>query len=52
MCAKLTACGARPSRGVWGRNVLKNTCPEIESGGLWQLADYPTLASYYNIIPL
>ena len=21
----------------------KNSCPEIESGGFWQLADYPTL---------
>ena len=21
----------------------KNGCPEIESGGFWQLADYPTL---------
>ena len=23
--------------------VEKNSCPEIESGGFWQLADYPTL---------
>ena len=21
----------------------KNSCPEIESGGFWQLVDYPTL---------
>ena len=25
------------------RKFLKNGCLEIESGGFWQLADYPTL---------
>ena len=41
-------CKSRPSSGVWGhtpRNILKkkNSCPEIDSGGFWQLADYPML---------
>ena len=39
MCAKLTV------RDMPPRNVLKNSCLEIESGGFWQLADYPTLVS-------
>ena len=25
------------------KKIKKNSCPEIESGGFWQLADYPTL---------
>ena len=36
----------RPSRGVWGyapHHQNSYSCPEIESGGLWQLADYPKL---------
>ena len=32
-----------PARGVWGHAPPeKFSCPEIASGGFWQLADYPT----------
>ena len=38
-------CKACSSRGVWGHASPPGNfgCPEIESGGFWQLADYPTL---------
>ena len=32
------------NHAVWGHAPPeKNSCPETESGGFWQLADYPTL---------
>ena len=34
----------RPFRGVWGYAPPESVCcPDIEFGGFWQLADYPTL---------
>ena len=49
MCVEQKLCKSRPSRGVWGHAPQKTfekiaACPEIESGGFWQLhvADYPT----------
>ena len=33
-----------------GLYLLKNSCPEIESGGLRYLADYPTLVSKMHCI--
>ena len=31
--------------GACPKKSLENTCPEIDSGGFWHLADYPTLVS-------
>ena len=38
VCVKHKLCKLCPSRGVWG-HAPQNSCPEIESGGFWQLAD-------------
>ena len=32
--------------GYHPRNLLTNHCPEIESGGVWQLADYSKVPSF------
>ena len=32
--------------GSRSRNLLTNHCPEIESGGFWQLADYSKVPSF------
>ena len=41
-------CKSHPSGGLGAcpppqENFEKNSCPEIKSGGFWQLADYPIL---------
>ena len=42
MYVKQTLCKSCPSRGH-APPPEKNSCPETESGGFWQLADYLTL---------
>ena len=44
--------------GGWGyaptEICRKYSCPEIESGGFWQLADYPThvfkITAFFNLV--
>ena len=42
-CVKQRLCKSRPCGGVWVHASPPENlcCPEIESGGFWQLADYP-----------